>query len=146
MSTNKCIEGTTERCVAGGQRRSEHRQLSLLAASLHGAVAQRSPVRCHHGGHEEVRRPLRVSLHLNHILPFSPLPPTPVLLLSEPLRLPRPCAYFALCAFPSTFRKPEILKDLAPGAQPPFLLYGSDVKTDINKIEEFLEENLCPPK
>uniref|UniRef100_A0A3Q3QK31 Chloride intracellular channel protein 1 n=1 Tax=Monopterus albus TaxID=43700 RepID=A0A3Q3QK31_MONAL len=43
-------------------------------------------------------------------------------------------------------RKPDILKDLAPGAQPPFLLYGSEVKTDTNKIEEFLEENLCPPK
>ncbi|KAJ0055240.1 hypothetical protein NL108_013563, partial [Boleophthalmus pectinirostris] len=42
--------------------------------------------------------------------------------------------------------KPEILKDLAPGAQPPFLLYGNEVKTDTNKIEEFLEENLCPPK
>lgn len=43
-------------------------------------------------------------------------------------------------------RKPDILKDLAPGAQPPFLLYGTEVKTDTNKIEEFLEENLCPPK
>ncbi|TRY65749.1 hypothetical protein DNTS_005586, partial [Danionella cerebrum] len=43
-------------------------------------------------------------------------------------------------------RKPDILKDLAPGAQPPFLLYGGEVKTDTNKIEEFLEEVLCPPK
>ncbi|XP_006788115.1 chloride intracellular channel protein 1 [Neolamprologus brichardi] len=43
-------------------------------------------------------------------------------------------------------RKPDILKDLAPGAQPPFLLYGNEVKTDTNKIEEFLEEHLCPPK
>ncbi|CAL8365716.1 unnamed protein product [Arctogadus glacialis] len=43
-------------------------------------------------------------------------------------------------------RKPDILKALAPGAQPPFLVYGSDVKTDTNKIEEFLEDNLCPPK
>uniref|UniRef100_A0A8B9H393 Chloride intracellular channel protein 1 n=1 Tax=Astyanax mexicanus TaxID=7994 RepID=A0A8B9H393_ASTMX len=43
-------------------------------------------------------------------------------------------------------RKPDILKDLAPGAQPPFLLYGREVKTDTNKIEEFLEEHLCPPK
>ncbi|XP_028656997.1 chloride intracellular channel protein 1 [Erpetoichthys calabaricus] len=43
-------------------------------------------------------------------------------------------------------RKPEILKDLAPGAQPPFLVYGSEVKTDTNKIEEFLEETLSPPK
>lgn len=48
--------------------------------------------------------------------------------------------------FPSTCRKPDILKDLAPGAQPPFLLYGTEVKTDTNKIEEFLEENLAPPK
>lgn len=54
------------------------------------------------------------------------------------------CLFLTL--FPSTFRKPDILKDLAPGAQPPFLLYGSEVKTDTNKIEEFLEENLCPPK
>uniref|UniRef100_A0A1A7WRE7 Chloride intracellular channel protein n=1 Tax=Iconisemion striatum TaxID=60296 RepID=A0A1A7WRE7_9TELE len=43
-------------------------------------------------------------------------------------------------------RKPEILKDLAPGAQPPFLVFGSEVKTDTNKIEEFVEENLCPPQ
>ncbi|XP_051991527.1 chloride intracellular channel protein 1 [Xyrauchen texanus] len=43
-------------------------------------------------------------------------------------------------------RKPDILKDLAPGAQPPFLLYCTEVKTDTNKIEEFLEETLCPPK
>ncbi|XP_037549190.1 chloride intracellular channel protein 1 [Nematolebias whitei] len=43
-------------------------------------------------------------------------------------------------------RKPDILKDLAPGAQPPFLLCGGEVKTDTNKIEEFLEDNLCPPK
>ncbi|KAM8952754.1 chloride intracellular channel protein 1 [Pelodytes ibericus] len=43
-------------------------------------------------------------------------------------------------------RKPEILKDLAPGAQPPFLLYGDEVRTDTNKIEEFLEEVLSPPK
>ncbi|MGH0163315.1 UNVERIFIED_CONTAM: hypothetical protein FKN15_004723 [Acipenser sinensis] len=43
-------------------------------------------------------------------------------------------------------KKPEVLKDLAPGAQPPFLLYGTEVKTDTNKIEEFLEENLSPPK
>jgi hypothetical protein len=51
-----------------------------------------------------------------------------------------------LCHFLSLDRKPEILKDLAPGAQPPFLLYGTEVKTDTNKIEEFLEENLSPPK
>ncbi|XP_054613852.1 chloride intracellular channel protein 3 [Dunckerocampus dactyliophorus] len=38
------------------------------------------------------------------------------------------------------------LKALAPGSQPPFLLYNGDVKTDTNKIEEFLEENLAPPQ
>ncbi|KAM4696500.1 chloride intracellular channel protein 1 [Rhinophrynus dorsalis] len=43
-------------------------------------------------------------------------------------------------------RKPDILKDLAPGAQPPFLVYGGEVRTDTNKIEEFLEETLCPPR
>ncbi|XP_063287466.1 chloride intracellular channel protein 1 [Pelobates fuscus] len=43
-------------------------------------------------------------------------------------------------------RKPDILKHLAPGAQPPFMVYGTDVRTDTNKIEEFLEETLCPPK
>ncbi|KAM9326304.1 chloride intracellular channel protein 1 [Gastrophryne carolinensis] len=42
-------------------------------------------------------------------------------------------------------KKPEIMGQLAPGSQPPFLLYGTEVKTDVNKIEEFLEETLCPP-
>ncbi|XP_056396517.1 chloride intracellular channel protein 1 isoform X2 [Hyla sarda] len=42
-------------------------------------------------------------------------------------------------------RKPVILKDIAPGAQPPFLLFRGEVRTDTNKIEEFLEETLCPP-
>uniref|UniRef100_A0A3B3QV99 Chloride intracellular channel 3 n=1 Tax=Paramormyrops kingsleyae TaxID=1676925 RepID=A0A3B3QV99_9TELE len=35
---------------------------------------------------------------------------------------------------------------LAPGSQPPFLLYNNDVRTDTNKIEEFLEETLAPPQ
>ncbi|KAK9532711.1 hypothetical protein VZT92_010085 [Zoarces viviparus] len=43
-------------------------------------------------------------------------------------------------------RAPDVLKALAPGSQPPFLLYNDDVKTDINKIEEFLEEKLAPPQ
>ncbi|MBN3323823.1 ABCA2 protein, partial [Atractosteus spatula] len=42
-------------------------------------------------------------------------------------------------------RAPEVLKDLAPGSQPPFLLYNDEVRTDTNKIEEFLEEMLAPP-
>ncbi|XP_013859354.1 chloride intracellular channel protein 3 [Austrofundulus limnaeus] len=43
-------------------------------------------------------------------------------------------------------RAPDVLKDLAPGSQPPFLLYNKEVKTDTNKIEEFLEETLAPPQ
>ncbi|KAM4664197.1 chloride intracellular channel protein 3 [Discoglossus pictus] len=42
-------------------------------------------------------------------------------------------------------RAPDELKVLAPGSQPPFLLYNQEVKTDTNKIEEFLEETLRPP-
>uniref|UniRef100_A0A6Q2YIQ5 CLIC N-terminal domain-containing protein n=1 Tax=Esox lucius TaxID=8010 RepID=A0A6Q2YIQ5_ESOLU len=43
-------------------------------------------------------------------------------------------------------RAPEVLKDLAPGSQPPFLIFNEEVRTDTNKIEEFLEEALAPPK
>ncbi|XP_069505148.1 chloride intracellular channel protein 2 [Ambystoma mexicanum] len=43
-------------------------------------------------------------------------------------------------------RKPEELKDLAPGTNPPFLLYNRELKTDFIKIEEFLEQNLAPPR
>lgn len=43
-------------------------------------------------------------------------------------------------------RAPEVLKDLAPGSQPPFLIYNEEVRTDTNKIEEFLEETLAPPR
>ncbi|XP_049593910.1 chloride intracellular channel protein 3 [Syngnathus scovelli] len=43
-------------------------------------------------------------------------------------------------------RAPDVLKELAPGSQPPFLVFNDDVKTDVNKIEEFLEEKLAPPK
>ncbi|XP_014843433.1 PREDICTED: chloride intracellular channel protein 4-like isoform X1 [Poecilia mexicana] len=42
-------------------------------------------------------------------------------------------------------RAPDVLKNLAPGSQPPFLIYNEEVKTDTNKIEEFLEEKLAPP-
>ncbi|XP_043914746.1 chloride intracellular channel protein 4-like [Protopterus annectens] len=42
-------------------------------------------------------------------------------------------------------RAPEVLKEVAPGSQPPFLLYEGEVRTDVNKIEEFIEETLCPP-
>lgn len=43
-------------------------------------------------------------------------------------------------------RAPDVLKTLAPGSQPPFLLHNGELKTDINKIEEFLEGTLKPPK
>lgn len=43
-------------------------------------------------------------------------------------------------------RAPDVLKDLAPGSQPPFLIFNGEVKTDTNKIEEFLEQALAPPR
>uniref|UniRef100_A0AAY5KQE1 Chloride intracellular channel protein n=1 Tax=Esox lucius TaxID=8010 RepID=A0AAY5KQE1_ESOLU len=43
-------------------------------------------------------------------------------------------------------RKPADLHNLAPGTHPPFLTFNGEVKTDINKIEEFLEDVLAPPK
>ncbi|KAB1269043.1 Chloride intracellular channel protein 4, partial [Camelus dromedarius] len=42
-------------------------------------------------------------------------------------------------------RKPADLQNLAPGTHPPFITFNNEVKTDVNKIEEFLEEVLCPP-
>lgn len=44
------------------------------------------------------------------------------------------------------YRKPEELKDLAPGTNPPFLVYNKELKTDFIKIEEFLEQTLAPPR
>jgi hypothetical protein len=46
----------------------------------------------------------------------------------------------------NNLRKPEELKDLAPGANPPFLVYNKELKTDFIKIEEFLEQTLAPPR
>ncbi|XP_067825665.1 chloride intracellular channel protein 4-like [Heptranchias perlo] len=43
-------------------------------------------------------------------------------------------------------RNPDMLRDIAPGSQLPFLIYNGELKTDNNKIEEFLEEALAPPK
>uniref|UniRef100_A0A2K6KWR5 CLIC N-terminal domain-containing protein n=1 Tax=Rhinopithecus bieti TaxID=61621 RepID=A0A2K6KWR5_RHIBE len=43
-------------------------------------------------------------------------------------------------------RKPADLQNLAPGTHPPFISFNSEVKTDVSKIEEFLEEVLCSPK
>lgn len=38
------------------------------------------------------------------------------------------------------------MKDLAPGTNPPFLLFNGVLKTDFIKIEEFLEATLAPPR
>lgn len=46
----------------------------------------------------------------------------------------------------NNYRKPEELKDLAPGINPPFLVYNKELKTDFIKIEEFLEQTLTPPR
>uniref|UniRef100_A0A672FHT7 Chloride intracellular channel protein 5-like n=1 Tax=Salarias fasciatus TaxID=181472 RepID=A0A672FHT7_SALFA len=43
-------------------------------------------------------------------------------------------------------RKPADLHNLAPGTHPPFLTFQGEVLTDVNKIEEFLEAMLAPPK
>ncbi|XP_070799633.1 chloride intracellular channel protein 6 [Pituophis catenifer annectens] len=43
-------------------------------------------------------------------------------------------------------RKPADLQKLAPGTNPPFITFDDDVKIDVNKIEEFLEEKLAPPR
>ncbi|KAM8796734.1 chloride intracellular channel protein 3 [Eudromia elegans] len=44
-----------------------------------------------------------------------------------------------------TKRAPDVLKDFAPGAQLPVLLYDGEPKTDTSHIEDFLEEQLRPP-
>ncbi|XP_045021307.1 chloride intracellular channel protein 6 [Bubalus bubalis] len=43
-------------------------------------------------------------------------------------------------------RKPMDLQNLAPGTNPPFTTFDGKVKTDVSKIEEFLEEKLAPPR
>ncbi|XP_031708248.1 chloride intracellular channel protein 5-like isoform X2 [Anarrhichthys ocellatus] len=43
-------------------------------------------------------------------------------------------------------RKPADLHNLAPGTHPPFLTFQGEVLTDVNKVEEYLEEMLAPPK
>uniref|UniRef100_A0A8V1A6P1 Chloride intracellular channel 3 n=1 Tax=Gallus gallus TaxID=9031 RepID=A0A8V1A6P1_CHICK len=44
-----------------------------------------------------------------------------------------------------TKRALDVLKDFAPGAQLPVLLYNGDSKTDTVTIEDFLEARLAPP-
>uniref|UniRef100_A0A8C5MCI9 Chloride intracellular channel protein n=1 Tax=Leptobrachium leishanense TaxID=445787 RepID=A0A8C5MCI9_9ANUR len=43
-------------------------------------------------------------------------------------------------------RKPADLQNLAPGTNPPFMTFDGEVKTDVNKIEEFLEDKLAMPR
>ncbi|NXX80282.1 CLIC3 protein, partial [Urocolius indicus] len=44
-----------------------------------------------------------------------------------------------------TKRALDVLKDFAPGAQLPVLLYNGEPMTDTVTIEDFLEDKLCPP-
>lgn len=48
--------------------------------------------------------------------------------------------------FDYSFRKPADLHNLAPGTHPPFITFQGEVRTDVNKIEEYLEAMLAPPK
>jgi len=41
---------------------------------------------------------------------------------------------------------PRDLREIAPGTNPPFLLFNGEVLTDVIKIEDFLEAELAPPK
>ncbi|TNN48378.1 Chloride intracellular channel protein 5 [Liparis tanakae] len=43
-------------------------------------------------------------------------------------------------------RKPTDLCNIAPGTHPPFLTFQGEVRTDVNKCEEYLEEMLAPPR
>lgn len=45
-----------------------------------------------------------------------------------------------------SYRKPADLQNLAPGTNPPFMTFNGEVLVDVNKIEEFLEERLTPPR
>ena len=42
--------------------------------------------------------------------------------------------------------KPKELADIAPGTNPPFILFDGEVLTDVPKIEEYIESTLGPPK
>lgn len=46
---------------------------------------------------------------------------------------------------PISRRALDVLKDFAPGAQLPVLLYNGEPKTDTVTIEDFLEDKLGPP-
>lgn len=56
------------------------------------------------------------------------------------------CSCIICCCLSLLLRKPPDLHNLAPGTHPPFLTFNGEVRTDVNKIEEYLEEMLAPPK
>lgn len=56
------------------------------------------------------------------------------------------CSSLICCFLAWLLRKPPDLHNLAPGTHPPFLTFNGEVQTDVNKIEEYLEEMLAPPK
>lgn len=218
----------------------KHWKLPLLPAPLHGAVAQRGQVQCHHSGHDQVRQhhgpalcqqwgetPWLSSPHQHfppshlHCSQYVTVRGTGVTVpaayclshhgvqgvgqhrtawhgdplscwmwvqvhnttgqterlggTSQPPKPSRACKWgcshscapshtptSALSVHPGEAggcrqaagsetayflrsRKPEELKDLAPGTNPPFLLFNKELKTDFIKIEEFLEQTLGPP-
>ncbi|XP_054960489.1 chloride intracellular channel protein 4-like [Pan paniscus] len=43
-------------------------------------------------------------------------------------------------------RRPADLQNLPLRTHPPFITFNNEVKTNVNKIEEFLEDIVCPPK
>lgn len=42
--------------------------------------------------------------------------------------------------------KPKQLKDIAAGANPPFLLFNGEELTDVQKCEDYIEAELYPPR
>lgn len=113
-------------CHTGWQRWREHRQLSLLPKTLHDPVAQRGHLQRHHRWPEKVKtKSLHLSSH-HHACGHFP--------------------HWDRLFFTCTVRKPADLQDLAPGTNPPFVTFNGEVKVDVNKIEEFLEEKLTPPR
>lgn len=116
-------------CVrrAGWQRWREHRQLSLLPETLHDPVAQRGHLQRYH------RRPEKVKKKAPHVFLHDVTPVNAFPTENVP-------------SWNCTVRKPADLQDLAPGTNPPFVTFNGEVKVDVNKIEEFLEEKLTPPR
>lgn len=127
---------------SGRQWWSQNWELPLLPATLHGPLAEGCDFQRHHCGHKKVGEISRsdwcallfIFLHLAPLMLPSSLSVTPKTLL--PL----------FCIFLPSCRRTETVQKLCPGGQLPFLMYGGEVHTDTNKIEEFLEEVLCPPK